>query len=392
MKKTLPPAASLPMVREGTEPHHASEIPPARRGKRQRQAILAAGLCLLALAAGLLFKGTNAFAPLSLSELGSKLALSLLTRQLPPVGAPQPQGGNAAEISEAPTYPSGGMTAEPPLSTEEASTTMPSAPILGIPVGVRDISQWLLGADHLTGGEGAEGLSPSDVPELLPLGAAVLIIHSHPYETYGDGGDRAVEGSHGYAVEIPQNGAPPEEGVVSLGQRLATLLRLRGKEVYHAWVTAREGASHLSTYQASEEKIAEMLERYPQIGLVIDLGRSGDMLSDGSLLRTRGTCGGEVTAQIRVSVDLHRSTIGRQRDLDLGMRLRRSLYVSEKTLSTPVSLKRGAVLCADDRIVLLTLEIGAAGNTYEEALRVMAPLADGLLCLWEAPGQGDPRG
>ncbi len=316
---------------------------------------------------------------LSKGEIQHQIMLGILSHRLPPTG--KYPFNNELPLEMPTSVGTTDSTTAPPSPPQELDTLPPLERPQGSFVVSKDISQWWLGEDCILGLSGEVKEAPQKEIPLLPREAAVLILHSHPYETYGDGGDIATEGLHGFAVEIPEDGGYPERGVVTLGERLTALFRLRGREVYHLTIAEDAGTSHLDTYEISQQKISEMLTRYPRIRMVLDLRRSAEM-PEGDILRTQGFYQDESIAQIKISVDTNRDESVGLRDLDMAVLLRRGLYRKSQTLSAPVCLKQGAVLTESPQVVLLTVEIGAAGNTYEEALGAMRPLADALAQLW----------
>jgi len=263
-------------------------------------------------------------------------------------------------------------------ATEGASEETPESEGQSIPIVTMDMSEKEKGAAYIVGDEAC---GPPEVPlenVTFPEGTAVLLIHSHPYEAYGDGGDEAWYRDDGWAVEIPEEGGYPSEGVTALGKDLALLLRLRGIEVVHCVLPADGVPSHMDTYEKTREAVEQLLTEHPRVGLVIDLRRGAERLSDGSLLRTRGRYHGQTTAQLRLLVDGSRRATDDTRDLAAAVTLRRWLYLEEPTLSRPVYLRQGEGLTTDTSVVMLTLELGTAGNTYEEANALLIPLADAL--------------
>ena len=309
-------------------------------------------------------------------QMGTSVCEALLTQGLPPVN------GSLLGLGADQRFPGQVWdTAVEGLPTEPETTGAVAPPIVepdGTPIVSLDMSEWSRGPTHLTSAVDCDPPEVSDHPEALPKGTAVLIIHSHPYETYGDGGTTAVRGEHGWAVDIPGDGAIPANGVVALGERLTLLLRLRGVEVIHVALPDGDVPSHMDTYERTRATVAELLLVHARIGLVVDLRRGAEQLPDGSLLRTCGTYGGETVAQVKVSVAALREGYAWHRDLAVGVSLRRRMFETEATLSRPVHLSPSEGLVADGQAVFLTVEVGTAGNTFEEALPVLTPLADAL--------------
>ncbi len=216
-------------------------------------------------------------------------------------------------------------------------------------------------------GEGTRLWSTAEAP-------MVLIVHTHPYEGYGDGGDWYDPATGGLAQTESVN-AP--DGVVALGVQLARDLRERGVTVIHLRVPVSEGESASSTYDRTEAMVRYYCQLYPEIGLVLDLRRSAEMTDGGGILRTDGELDGLMCAQVRMSVSGGRSQDAVARDIALAVSMRRALWEIEPSVSRPVWVKNGAGMAAElDGVAVLTLELGAAGNTYTEAERLLTPLAE----------------
>ncbi len=257
-------------------------------------------------------------------------------------------------------------------------------PVQSAPILTADMSESHKGWDYLL--RDGECRVPA-LPETVRFSekATVLILHSHPYEAYGDGGDTAWHNGEGWAVKLPRDGRYADDGVVSLGEQLTLLLRLRGVRVIHAVLPADAPLSHMDTYEETKQMLSEMLSSYPQIAWVIDLRRGAEQTEDGCILRTHGVLDGTATAQLRIWVDSRNTSEAQGKDLRIALNLREHLFAGEPTLSRPVYLRRGEGLCEGGETVMLTLEFGTAGNTFSEAARLLVPVADAITdCLREA--------
>ncbi len=268
-------------------------------------------------------------------------------------------------------------TVQPPEANGE--TTAEPLPDGAIPVVRQDKSESHRGADYLYNPASLPVLPTVDERPWSTAGTpAVLIVHSHPREAYGDGGDYLTAGESGVAL------APvgvTEGSVVSLGAALTERLRAVGITVIHLRAVAEAGESYADTYEYTERMIRYYTTLYPDIGLVLDLRRSAES-ADGGLLATCGTWNGKDLAQLRITVDGLRGEADAARDVAVAQSLRAGLWTVSPTLCRPVYLRRseglgercGGTACA----VMLTLELGAAGNTYAEAEALIEPLVEAL--------------
>ena len=282
--------------------------------------------------------------------------------------APETDGAGVPSDTEAPDTlleeESEGQT-ESESERESEPASGPELPAGSIPIVSVDVSESDRGVDYVIRNDGSL-IGHLPVWETPPR---VLIVSTHPYEGYGDGGEYYLPDGDGWAIS-------DTEGAVALGAQLAEALRERGVMVIHA---AQDGeASCLDSYETAEEQVAYWQALYPDIDLVIDLGRSAELTGDGGILRTAGEWGGMPCAQIGLSVDAGRPNVQASRSLGLAQAVRTYLWSMSETLSRPVSLASGAGISASGDSVVLTVELGSAGNTYAEAQALIAPLADAI--------------
>lgn len=225
-------------------------------------------------------------------------------------------------------------------------------------------------------GEGTRLWSTASAP-------TVLVVHSHPYEGYHDGGDW-YDPATGPFAQTDATGT--SEGVVALGAELSGILREAGVNVIHLRVPVGDGESTSAIYARTEEAVRYYCEMYPDIGLVIDLRRSAELTDQGEILRTAGSYGGEDCAQVRLSVSGDRATDTVSRDIAVAVALRRALWAEEPSISRPVLVKGGSGMAGElDRVVMLTVELGSAGNSFSEAQRLLMPLGEAIAALVQAP-------
>ena len=301
-----------------------------------------------------------------------------------PETAPRPDEGETTSPAE--TIPPSDGEIET-LSPEEGETASPLPipdgcyPIVGV-----DMSQSEQGVGYLVGE--TDSLPATLLPDRLWTGEApptVLIIHTHPYEGYGDGKAWYDPAAGSLALtETPH----ASEGVVALGAALARELRGLGATVVHLRIAVAATDTAAEIYDRTEAAVRNYCTLYPDIGLVIDLRRSaemtavtevGDKTEAGGVLRTEGILDGETCAQVRISVSAGRGEAALAGDLTLALALRERMWRTEPTLSRPVRVKAGGGVDGDlSRVRMLTLELGAAGNTYAEAERLIIPLAEAL--------------
>jgi stage II sporulation protein P len=266
----------------------------------------------------------------------------------------------------------------PPVTEPETEPTPEPPPIPDgcFPITSQDLSEPHRGAGYIHN----EGVS---LPAALPNGSpwrvqapAVLIVNTHPYEGYHDGTPWYDPTSGGLAQTDSPN-AP--DGVVALSVALTRALRDKGVTVIHLRIPTTPEESSADLYDRTEAMIRYYCRLYPDIGLILDLRRSAELTEAGEILRTEGRVNGTSTAQLRIGVSGGRDPGALSRDLAVALALREGLWAESPSLSRPVSVKnRDGLLSDASDLRVLTLEMGAAGNTYAEAVRLVPPLARSL--------------
>lgn len=275
---------------------------------------------------------------------------------------PEVMGGTNSSETEAP----------PPEETTVPAT--PAVPAGCFPVIDMDVSRPELGVGYVDG-------DAQRLPAALPEGRlwstaappTVLIVNTHPLEGYWDGGTYYDPASGGLSlVETPQ----AADGVVALSEVLTRALREQGVTVIHLRIAVSAEESAAEVYARTETTVRAYCRAYPEIGLVLDLRRSAELTAAGEILRTEGMLNGEPCAQVRLSVGGGRSKAALARDLAAALALRESLWELSPSLSRPVTVKQSGGLGEMlEGVCVVTLEAGSAGNTYDEAMRTVAPLA-----------------
>lgn len=115
----------------------------------------------------------------------------------------------------------------------------------------------------------AEDLSAEPLSQTLPgEGAQILILHTHGTEAY-----MPVPGEE-YAASDPYRTTDPEHSVIRVGDVLCEALERQGLQVIHDR-NLYDYPSYTGSYSRSQAAAEEWLERYPGIGVVIDLHRDG---------------------------------------------------------------------------------------------------------------------
>lgn len=204
----------------------------------------------------------------------------------------------------------------------------------------------------------------------------VLIYHTHAMESY------TPQTGEDYTEEVPFRTADLDYNMVSIGTRLAELLENAGISVFHD-TTLHDAASYNGSYASSRETVEKYLAQYPSIRLVLDIHR--DAAEDGSghqVATTAETAQGD-TARLMLVLGSEAGGLYNpnwQENYALAVKLQavleqespglcRELHLTDQRYNQDLS--PGALL----------IEVGAAGNSHEEALRAMTPLAEAIAAL-----------
>jgi len=203
----------------------------------------------------------------------------------------------------------------------------------------------------------------------------VLILHTHATECY-----TAAEGE-----DIPLSGdyrtEDPAHNMLSVGDHVAKLLAEGGIGVIHDR-TLHDSPSYNDAYVNSRKTAQAYLEQYPTIQLVLDLHRDASG-AGGQQLVTVGSVDGQRSAQLMLVVGTDESGKNHpnwQENLALALKLTAVLEREDPGLCRSINLRKERFnqdLSAGGLIV----EVGAAGNTRQEALLAAGALAEGILKL-----------
>lgn len=225
-------------------------------------------------------------------------------------------------------------------------------------------------------------LSP-DLPALLtqPLNwdltgkdPTVLILHTHTTESYTRQGESYTESSAFRTLDEDYN-------MLSIGDALAAVLESKGISVLHDR-TLHDYPSYNGSYSHARSSICDYLEQYPSICLVLDLHRdaSGDIDNQ---MRTHATVNGESSAQIMLVMGTDAAGLHHpdwQTNLALGVKLQAQLERLAPGITRPINL-RAQRFNQDLTPGSLLIEIGAAGNTHQEAIRAAEVLGQAIAAL-----------
>ena len=225
-------------------------------------------------------------------------------------------------------------------------------------------------------------------PELEPLlekplawdlcgeAPTVLILHTHTTESYTQSADPYPETAAFRTLSQNHN-------MLAVGEVLARTLEQAGIRVIHDRET-HDYPSYNGSYSHARKSIRDYLEEYPSIRLILDLHRdaSGDLNNQ---FRPVTEVNGESAAQLMVVIGTDASGLHHpdwEENLALGLKLHLQLERTAPGITRPVCL-RSSRFNQDLSPGALLIEVGAAGNTLEEALRSAQILGSAVISLAE---------
>ena len=203
----------------------------------------------------------------------------------------------------------------------------------------------------------------------------VLILHTHATESYTRSpGEAYVESSAFRTLDDSYN-------MVSVGEHLARLLEQAGIRVIHDRAL-HDQPSYNGSYTASRKSVASYLAEYPSIRLVLDLHRDAGA-DNSNQMDTAATYAGRNCAQLMLVVGTNGSGLNHpewEENLALAMKLQLRLEQLAPGICRPINV-RSQRFNQDQSSGALLVEVGAAGDSHEEALTAVEALAEAVTAL-----------
>lgn len=197
----------------------------------------------------------------------------------------------------------------------------------------------------------------------------VLILHTHTTESYTKNGEN-------YQETAAWRTRDEEYNMLSIGARLKERLEEAGITViqdrdFHDY------PSYNGSYTDARASIRAYLDAYPTIRLVLDLHRDASGGS-GAQMKTEAVADGKKSAQLMVVIGGNQE--GYEENLSLGLKLHAMLERQHPGITRPLQI-RGAKYNQDLIGGALLIEVGAAGNTRDEALVAAEALGEAIEAL-----------
>ena len=212
---------------------------------------------------------------------------------------------------------------------------------------------------------------PVDITKLLtqPLcwdltenDPAVLILHTHATESYEKNAQNYQE--HGEYRTLDE-----DYNMLRVGQEVADGLRALGITAIHD-TELHDYPSYTGSYNNSRTSAKVYLEQYPSLRVVLDLHRDAAENPNGSQMDTSATVDGKESAQLMFVVGTNASGLEHpnwQENMALAVKLQAILEKRWPGICRPICFREER-FNQDLMGGALLVEVGAAGNTQEEAL------------------------
>lgn len=213
----------------------------------------------------------------------------------------------------------------------------------------------------------------------------ILVIHTHSSEAYTQAGLDHYEASDTNRTE------DTNYNIVRIGDELTDILNGAGLNVIHDR-GIYDYPSYTGSYNRSGAAIAQYLESYPSIRIVLDIHRDA-LGSDGVVYKTMAEEQGVCASQIMLLVGTDESGLSHpdwRQNLALAMYMQNAVTQANPTLMRPVDLVRQRYnqhLSTGSLIV----EVGSSGNTLQEALAAIRLFGNAVApALCELVDVGEP--
>lgn len=205
---------------------------------------------------------------------------------------------------------------------------------------------------------------------------AVLIYHSHGTEAFTPTADSTYEETGGDYRTLDE-----QRNMISVGDELTRLLEAAGIGVIHDR-TCHDHPDYTAAYSNSRKGVKKILAENPSIKLVIDLHRDAAEQADGSQWAPTASVNGQDTAQVMfvIGTDNYYQNAHWQTNLSIAMKLNVLMEKAHPGITRPVDL-RSQRFNQDLQAGTMIVEIGAAGNTLQEAKNAVSVLAEAIVQL-----------
>ena len=302
-------------------------------------------------------------------QLAAFLLYTETGREPPPVTTGVTTVATTSSTTTAPTTP-----AVPEPEPERPPLTLPTQK----PVFVADDMQYLTMNIECRRNPDWEKLLTKPLNwDLTGSAPTILIIHTHGTEAYTPTPGTEYEEFGGeYRTKDDRY------NMISIGDELTRLLQEAGLSVIHDR-TAYDLNDYLDSYDNSRAAVQKHLKEHPSIKMVIDLHRDAAENADGTQWASIGSVDGEPAAKVMMVVGTNATGLNHpnwETNLSIAEKITVQMERTHDGMARDLNL-RGARFNQDLAMGALIAEVGAAGNTHEQAIRGVAVLAEAIIAL-----------
>lgn len=197
-----------------------------------------------------------------------------------------------------------------------------------------------------------------------PAEPQILIMHTHATEAYTpDGTDIYVQTDNSRTLDNTQN-------MVRIGEEMKEVFEEMGLSVIHD-ETPYDYPQYNGAYGRSGAGVQTYLEQYPSIKIVLDVHRDALIGEDGTVYKPLTTVDGQDTAQVMLVMGSPEAGDYPRwmENLTLAMKIQKSMNTLYPTLARPITIRGSSVYNQALTNGSLLVEVGAHGNTIQEAIR-----------------------
>ena len=209
--------------------------------------------------------------------------------------------------------------------------------------------------------------SESFAAKLTDTAPQVLILHTHGSEAY------TMTKGQEYASTGTCRTSDTTCSVVRVGDEIASVLSAYGISVLHDR-TLYDDPLYEGAYTRSLEGIETYLEKYPSISFILDIHR--DAVEDAHH-RQYKLISQEDPNAAQISFVMGSNHDGWQENLKLAVAVAEAIKADHPTVMRPITL-RNSNYNQHKSLGSMLVEVGAAGNSLEEALNSARIFADGF--------------
>ena len=262
---------------------------------------------------------------------------------------------------------------EPAVIQETTEETQPE-PVIQTPLSFTSADAQLVQINNLCGlsVDTAKLLQQPLKWDLTQEEPTVLILHTHGSESYAGSSD----------ADTPYRSRQQAKNMIAIGTALKEKLEAAGISVLHD-CTLHDYPSYNGSYNNARKQISQYLQQYPSIKLVLDIHRDAMEDSSGKQVGTTLSVSGQTSAQLMMVVGTNAGGLNHpnwQQNMALAVKLHAQLEKLHPGICRAISFRKQR-FNQDLSTGAMLIEVGAAGNSMDQAKTAALLLAEGIIAL-----------